>query len=361
MPKGLAKILGQGFRDKDKLVSQVTRHLQTAPDDDDRNPFCIHPSEMAKGDKWCERATYYRINGTPADPSPNSLAMEMVFETGHDAHHKWQSWLWDMGILWGMWECLWCGLYWWDKSPTMCLRCEVGKDLLKYREVPVSNDQYLIAGQADGLIKKPIEVKSIGPGTVRVEAPALLAKYSYTHIDSEGAPHTGTDWQALWRGIRRPFPSHLKQGMIYCFCAGWSHIDFLYDPKFLTAWPKEFEIKFSKDIIQDVLDKCLLVKDALERQRPPKRPHWATKTCASCKACPYRTECYDSRHHQANRREKDGGQNGAAKEEAAPAETPSRFRFASTPFESDRPARRGRHAAPHQDDPVSGSPRRITR
>ena len=335
-PDGLAKTLGQGFRDKDTLVSQITRHIQHAPDlnDEDRNPYCIHPSEAAKGDAWCTRATYYRMTDAPADPAPRKLAFEMVFERGHDAHNKWQTWLWEMDLLWGMWECLYCDLYWWDKSPYECPRCESGRKRIRYREVPVSSEEYLLAGQADGLIDRPIEVKSIGPGTVRIEAPALLKKYSYEHTDDEGKKHTGTDWYQLWQGIRRPWPSHIRQGMIYCFCAGWKSMTFIYDPKFLTAWPKEFEVKFRKDLIEDTLEQCLTIKNALEKGRPPKRPMWANQSHASCKACPYRGTCYAKRGDRRPGEEARSAEyrsEGEAGEGEPRSTRPSKVRYSESP------------------------------
>ena len=165
MPEGLAKTIGQGFRDKDKVVSRVSRFLMhergKADPGAEHHRRGIYPSEMAKGDAWCGRATYYRLMGAPREDLPLSLAMELVFEEGNYAHNKWQNWLWWMGVLWGTWQCRWCGLVWEDTSPYECPRCEVGMDLIKYREVPFSNDEYMIVGRADGYdasISKPLEV-----------------------------------------------------------------------------------------------------------------------------------------------------------------------------------------------------------
>ena len=335
MPDGLAKVIGQGFRDREKLVSQVARHLMHEKESD-RRQDCIHPSEMAKGEAWCTRATYYRFTGAPAESLPRSLAMEMVFETGHDSHNKWQVWLWEMGILQGMWRCLWCQLYWWDTSPRECPRCFVGEDLIKYAEVPVSNDEYLIAGQADGFVGKPIEIKTIGTGTVRYEAPALLKRHSYKHLGTDGKEHAGVDWYRLWQDIRRPFPSHIRQGMIYCFCAEWESMIFIYDPKFLTAHPKEFEVKFRKDVIEDSLEQCLTIRKSLDKGRPPKRPHWAQVEHASCKACPYRGVCYvrggDSRPGQEDRPTETEGNSTPGEGVTAPSR-PTVISFTSTPTE----------------------------
>jgi hypothetical protein len=80
--------------------------------------------------------------------------------------------------------------------------------------------------------------------------------------------------------------------MTYCFCGGRKEMLFLYDPKFLTKYPKEFEIKFRQDMIEDRLALCLVVKDHLEKQRVPKRPMWAEKSHRACKECPFKSTCY---------------------------------------------------------------------
>lgn len=339
MPAEFAKEIGQVFRDRDTLVSDIGRHLLKA-EESDRRTDCIHPSE-ASSENWCPRATYYKITGAEADPAPRWLAMEAVFETGNEAHTKYQTWCWEMGILRGFWRCLLCELVWEDVSPHTCPRCESGYDLIEYAEVPVSDDYYLIGGQADGDVLRQtdsgpiwtlIEVKTIGTGTLRWDAPRMIERYTYRHVDEEGKSREYTDWPLLWSHIRRPFPPHLRQGMIYCFCAGRKEIIYIYEPKFLTGYPKEFEIKFRKDLIEDVLEDCLLVKNCLEKQRPPKRPIWAEKkTEGPCKKCPYRSTCWaknDSRPDRRAIKELDQSKGHPGAQEVAPPQKASRVRFA---------------------------------
>lgn len=293
----LTKAIAGTYRDKDKLVSGVARHLIRQMNQEGRRQDVIHPSEVAKK-TWCPRALYYRISGVKTDIVPRKLAFEIAFETGHDAHRKWQDWFWEMGTLKGVFGCLNCDLHWWDQSPITCIRCEVGKELLYYAEVPVSNPEHLLYGSADGDIVRAdggsvlIEIKTIGTGTVRIEMPRLMERYTYHHVDEDGDVRTGVDWYGLWSGIRRPFPAHVRQGMIYCFCYGRDEIVYIYDPKFITAYPKEFELKFRKDLIADTLDDCLVVKNALEKQKAPRRPMWAEVDHSICKQCPFQKTCY---------------------------------------------------------------------
>lgn len=345
MTVDLAKQIGSAYRDHDTLISGVGRHLLKEAESDRRSD-CIHPSEAAS-ENWCPRATYYRISGAETDPAPRWLAMEMVFEDGNSAHTKWQTWFREMGTLGGTWYCSLCRLVWEDVSPHTCPRCEAGYDLIKYAEVPVADPYYLIAGQADGDVIRGldggvrervlIEAKTIGTGTLRYDAPKLIDKYTYQHTDEEGKVHSYTDWPALWQGIRRPFPAHLRQGMIYCFCAGRKKIVFIYDPKFLTAYPKEFEVEFRKDFIEDILETCLLIKSCLDKQRPPKRPIWAEQSTSPCKKCAYKSTCWGSRAKDDSRpdrgvvEELGGSESNAAKEEALPAKK-TKVRFAEAPY-----------------------------
>lgn len=301
MPNDFAKAIGAGFRDKDKIVSAVTRHLAKRNVIDDyaiRGIGAIHPSEAAKSN-WCPRSTYYRITGATENVVPVSLAMEMVYETGNDSGNKFQRWFREMGILRGLWRCMWCELHWIDISPKICPRCEHGEDLIEYKEVPFENKEYLLRGSADGDILhgdrwRLIENKTVGVGTIRVEAFSIYRKHSIS-VTENGHTRDVVDVPELWKAIRRPFASHLKQGMIYCFCAERDDITFIYDPKFVTSFPKEFEVKFDKELIEDVLTKCIVVRDSLQVQRAPKRPIELEPTSEVCKRCVYRKTCWGDR------------------------------------------------------------------
>jgi hypothetical protein len=295
----------EGFTDPDRLVSTVARHVQRQQfaeqsDYDQRGQKGVHPSEMAS-DHWCPRATYYRLTGTPAEVQPHSLAMEITFATGTDIGVKWQNWFWDLGTLRGLFRCHQCNLLFEAVSPHECPRCEFGRDLLEYAEVPLNNDEYMIVGSADGDVYRPerdawtlVEFKSMNANGIRMEAPKLVEQYSYEHVDEEGKRHTGVDWDQLWKGIRIPFASHLRQGMLYCFCLGRKEIVFIYEAKFLTTWPKEFEIRFNPVLIEDRLEGCLVVRDGIDKNRPPKRPIWAEPKHRACTYCAFKSTCWRS-------------------------------------------------------------------
>lgn len=301
MSSDLSAALGDTFREPDKITSAVARHLlKTGTSTDlyaERGLQGIHPSEAARKD-WCPRASYYRISGAEQQIVPTWFAKEIIYAIGHDIHSRWQRWFQEMRILRGMWECLNCDLVWHDTSPPYCPRCDCGSELIIYREVPLRDEEHLMIGSADADVLYPddewrlIEIKSIGDGTVRIDAPQLVKRHSYKHIDEEGKSHIGVDWYHLWRSISQPFPSHLRQGMLYCFLAQREEIVFIYEAKSLTAEPKEFRVKFRRSVIADVLDDCLKVRAALDSNHPPRRPMWAEIDSKICRQCTFHKTCW---------------------------------------------------------------------
>jgi hypothetical protein len=87
--------------------------------------------------------------------------------------------------------------------------------------------------------------------------------------------------------------------MVYLFCSDYDQITFIYDPKFLTGHPREFQIGFRLDIIEPILEDCLQIKEAIRSGRPPKRPGWAKEDLSTCTTCPFYMTCWhhDGRSH----------------------------------------------------------------
>ena len=155
------------------VLGEVDRYLQDKVKD--RRTDIIHPSEMAS-DKWCSRATWLRLTGHKPPAKPHRLQTNLVFGEGHDIHAKWQQWFKEMGIIYGRWTCEAC------HRTDLCQITELprrgcpnqveGNHLWSYGEVPYEDPAYRIAGHSDGLIYPDgrdhlIEVKSVGPGTLR--------------------------------------------------------------------------------------------------------------------------------------------------------------------------------------------------
>lgn len=252
-----------------------------------RDTEYLHPSELSKKD-FCARSAWYKINKYDAAPDSYTFSRLNVFEEGNNIHKKWQNWLHKAGILWGIWVCEECSTVWNAKSPQTCLYCSSMR--IRYKEVPLRDDEHRIIGHADGEIEDDkgralIEIKSVGVGTVRWDHPALYKAYESKEITLD----------EMWDNIKRPFASHLRQGNLYMHCRKIDTMVFIYEWK-PTQQVKEFEIKFQPEVVEPVLQQCKLVMAHLESDTVPDRPEWAVnKSCSGCKYCPYKEVCWNGK------------------------------------------------------------------
>lgn len=283
------------------VLGPVERHL-LARVEKPRRQDILHPSELCKTD-LCDLSVYYRVRGaTPltTESTKPRFQLQRIFDEGHEIHAKWQGYLTEAHLLEGIWECpsTTCGHRFWANSPTVCPRCNhVGRDAGKYtnmiyKEVPFDAEAtHLIRGHADGKVgRRILEIKSIGVGTVRMEAPGLLAQHSYKArvVDEDGdlteEPRSFIDWEGLWKSIKRPLNSHQRQAHLYVALAKMQDIDvdgvvFLYESKW-TQGSKEFVVPYNPHFADPLLEKALDLKYAIEKGRPPRCPHGGCKECA---------------------------------------------------------------------------------
>jgi hypothetical protein len=266
-PTGALKDYLDATKHQTRLMGAVERHVLSQPESD-RAWDVLHPSAIVKDD-WCHRGSWFALSGfQPKDKKPN-LRLQNIFDEGHAIHDKWQSRFRDMGALKGRWECLICSHYWYDVSPEICPVCD-DLALIKYREVPLRSKRHRIAGHADGWVTgigndTLIEVKSVGAGTIRMENPGLL-------YDSD------TEEQA-WRGIKRPFPTHLRQGQVYLHLG---HLmvknglleSFPDEMVFIYEWKanqdfKEFVIGYEPSFVANIFSFALDIVEAVDAGVPP--------------------------------------------------------------------------------------------
>ena len=250
------------------LLGDIQAHMiKEAAKPSTRRQDVVHPSEVAKTG-WCPKSTYLRIKASreASDPflkPPEKLAPQLlnIFDEGHYIHDKWQKRLRDMGDLWGKWRCDHCGKDYFDTIyPKQCSGC--GSTLITYREVSMRLPQYLISGHADGAIprlRSLIEIKSVGTGTARIEAPEVFA------ANSDGQK---IDLQGLWKDITEPFPSHLRQGQLYLWiCAEmgleFDKIIFLYESKF-NQGAKEFVVHYNPSFVEPLRKEIEWIAMALD-------------------------------------------------------------------------------------------------
>lgn len=293
------KALADVKRSKGVLIPELRKvALATADDGHPGGWDHIHPSEMAKAD-WCPRATYYRISTGKEHSGSFSFVMENIFDEGHDIEAKWQARMRQTKKLWGSWQCLICEQWsepGWEPS-RMAGRCLVDhvQHIWTYKEVHLVDTESLIWGQEDGGIwdaelnnedNPPymVEIKSIGAGTLRYDAPDLLKRH-YAETVNGGMMY---DYESIWSELNRPLLAHVKQANVYLWLAKqmglpFTSVRFLYEFKF-NQQVKEFAITLSDDIIEPLLTTAAEVRYALKEKIPPD----CATDISGCKYCqPY--------------------------------------------------------------------------
>jgi hypothetical protein len=259
-----------------RLIGNLERHLLQRPPGN-RSTTVLHPSEIIKKD-WCMRGSYFLLNGETKIAEKPPLKLQSVFDTGHAVHSKWQGYFQEMGILHGQFKCQACHWITWGTSPESCDRC--GKPDLIYAEVTLSDDSLRIKGHTDGWIKDSqgdalIEIKSVGPGTLRFEAPELMK-------EADG------DFMKAWKAIKRPFSSHILQGQMYLeLMKRMGHeevteIIFLYELKADQDY-REFEpVKADFGLVEHIFDKAKVVVDSVNAGVVPECTNNPSGTCKQC-------------------------------------------------------------------------------
>jgi len=263
-----------------RLLGDIERHLLQRPVGD-RDYTVLHPSDMIKRD-WCKRSSYFLLKGHQRIAEKPNLRLQSIFDEGHAIHAKWQNWFQEMGVLHGKFRCLSCNHITWGTSPSECEGC--GWKVLEYAEVTLVDNDLRIAGHTDGWIKGLgddclIEIKSIGPGTIRSEAPDLM-------MDAGG------DFMKAWGNVRKPFGPHVMQGQLYLELMkrmgnDVDEIVFLYELKADQAY-KEFSVKADYELVRHVFEGAKFVVDSVNSNTVPDCSNVPGGTCKQC--APYKED-----------------------------------------------------------------------
>jgi hypothetical protein len=286
--KGLRAYL-DAAKEPDSLFGDIQKHvLMKASLPNGRSLAHIHPSETVKDD-WCIRANYFRIVTNVAhNPSQPTFRRENIFEEGNRTHSKWQDWLTEMGKLEGDFRCLRCDYVFYANAPVGCPACHM-EGLLRYEELRLEYKPLMIQGRTDGYVPDEnclIEVKTMGYGGLKWEQPEFVAEYSkYSG---------GRSWVALdnlWRDFKRPMKTARRQGQLYLWLARKQGLDvdkilFIYDFK-ATQDCKSFLIKYDPSVVEDILDKCQEITDAVAAKVAPVCNNRGAQFCSQCQ--PYET------------------------------------------------------------------------
>lgn len=247
----------------------------------------VHPSELSHQSKFCPRSVYLRITEGPLVKEEFDFVRENIFAEGNSIHSKWQERLRLYTELWGDWKCLVCGYVRRDTlEPGECGSCE--NELWEYVEVNLHAEQEaLLCGHADGGIldeRALVEFKSVGEGTVRIEAPTM-------YKSAEG------DLKALWKAINKPFKTHLNQGDIYlwiCKETGlpFDKICYVYESKW-NQLIKEFVVEYDERRSLKLVNQARSIQTAVETGVEPE-----CRFPGECKEC----KPYDDRRSKTKRR-----------------------------------------------------------
>jgi len=255
-----------------RVLSQVEKFIASSPVESDRRSDVLHPSAMVK-DSWCHRASYFHLLGHPVNKPATNLGRELVFAEGHRIHAQWQEMFQKMGTLWGKWECYECGECFWGLPD-----CHDGP--LIYKEVPLDYKPLRIAGHSDGLLvgfgnPLMLEIKSVGLGTYRFEAPDMVREH-------------GQNFSALWEATENPFNSHVTQVQIYMKLAELLELEYqpqqavlLYQAK-ADQKIKEFIVDKSDFNIQHIFDAAAEIVKAVELRQAPPCNVGGIKGCKEC-------------------------------------------------------------------------------
>lgn len=270
-----------------RLLGDIERHLLSQPVGD-RSTTVLHPSEMTKFD-WCLRESWFLLRGFNKKQTKPTFKLQSIFDTGHAAHAKWQKYFQDLGVLHGKFKCLACDKVTFGTSPEACEHCSAPAYKLVYDEVTLHDDELRIKGHTDGWIKGIdkdclIEIKTIGPGTIRFEAGHLMR-------EADG------DFMKAFQLVKTPFSPHILQGQIYLELMKRmgnpvDEIVFIYELKADQSM-KEFTIQADFELVRHIFDNAERIVKAIEAGEEISCSNSKSGSCPSCSK--YKEEDNDNR------------------------------------------------------------------
>ena len=252
----------------------------------DRRWDIVHPSELSHQTTFCPRAVYLRITEGPLDikGSDFNFTTSNIFDEGHSIHAKWQERLRNATPLFGNWQCLVCDVVeqaTTEPGPIDFRGYHQHHHIWAYREITLDAEaEAMLVGHADGGAWNTLaEFKSVGTGSVRIEAPAIFEA-------ADG------DLQKMWRDITRPFKTHVNQVDIYLWICKTRDLPFtsaeiIYESKW-NQQVKNFTIEYDEHRSSRLVDQAIKIKYAVEQHEEPACRF--PGTCENCKPYDERKE-----------------------------------------------------------------------
>jgi len=241
-----------------------------------------HPSQFAG---LCPRfAVLEKLLVTPKKGPKFDASTHRIFDVGH-ALHRWyqEEYFGKMGILWGKWECRFCGTHSFGFLPDYCFGCKVKHSFFFYKEVPIrarlEGCELPLVGHADGLIKLEnrwlvLEIKTMNSYIHG----ALDEPFEGHHI--QGQLYSETIRQGMVSGVPKNIQIPYPSGIL-----------FLYICK-NDSREKEFVKESDELLAKRELQKPYIIESSIKQRVLPARKQECfsllkepAKKCSLCSYC----------------------------------------------------------------------------
>lgn len=258
-------------KNQDEISEIVNRHFIKRRNDRDKlNNMYIHPSGLA----YCERAIMYSFSkGVPSLlPDPQ---LQMIMDSGTDAHERWQTIFREEGNLIERIKCLWCGYEYIGKAIDKCPECDHPDDPTSGGEIAIKDDDLNISMKCDGILEINdkfylLEIKTI-------------SKEGYEYRLREKCPDEKHIMQAYTYLYLLEKHKIIKQKI--------DNILFIYVNRSNSGF-KTFKLDIDEKYFENnLLGKINLINDCLKDETLPERPY-DKKNNTECKRCRFQKECW---------------------------------------------------------------------
>ena len=256
---------------KVEVIRELIKHEHESRIDAPSDYSFFHPSEFYQ----CVRKLAYNYYGLGKDRKIKP-DLRRVFDNGDHMHLRYTGYFENLNILYGAWEC---------KNP-LCkkifgeneklgiqkpvIKCDnCGCDEYKYIEVTAGNDEYMISGHIDGILK-------------------LGGEYSVIDYKSMHANQ--------FTSLNEPMDKHIIQVEIYLWLLDLKTGFLLYENKD-SQKIKLFEVVYNEDLIAKILKRLEAIRDIVKNNKLPKRPF--EKDSSQCKVCDFNKICWKKSVNEA--------------------------------------------------------------
>jgi len=262
------------------LVDKIDRHLakKSFVDVEQRalllaREKSFHPSQMDA----CLRAMFYMwcaIPGTSDVPKPKTVR---IFDEGDHVHIRYQTYLRDMGRLWGDWKCTTCKKKWTGLAGHA--PCKHANSKQEYKEYVLCDMEFGIWGRCDGIVF-PDEIPD-EPLRTYDEMMRTPERKTVLELKSMNSHN--------FSKLRTPPDHYLTQVNAYMNCLGIKETTFIFENKD-TQDNKQFVEPIDYKIVKWFKDRIRKFHKYWKAKKLPPKENCDPKWCA------FRDECLIKKH-----------------------------------------------------------------